>query len=79
MGRTLGGSSSINGMVFVRGNRQNFDDWAAAGCTGWSWADVLPSYKRFETWEEGENDYRGGDGPVRVSRVKHVTPAAKRS
>jgi choline dehydrogenase len=76
-GKVLGGSSSINGMVFVRGNRQNFDDWAAAGCTGWSWADVLPSYKRFETWEEGENDYRGGTGPIRVSRVKRVTPAAE--
>ena len=50
-GKVVGGSSSINGMVFVRGNRQNFDDWAAAGCTGWGWDDVLPSYRRFEDWE----------------------------
>ena len=52
-GKVLGGSSSINGMVFVRGNRQNFDDWAAEGCTGWSYDDVLPSFKRFESWEDG--------------------------
>jgi choline dehydrogenase len=44
-GRVLGGSGSINGMLFVRGNRKNYDDWAAAGCTGWSFADVLPSFR----------------------------------
>jgi choline dehydrogenase len=76
-GKVLGGSSSINGMVFVRGNRQNFDDWAADGCPGWAWDDVLPSYKRFESWEDGGDDYRGGSGPVRVTRVHGVTPAGE--
>ena len=50
-GKVLGGSSSINGMVYVRGNRRNYDDWAAQGCAGWSYEDVLPSFKRFEDWE----------------------------
>ena len=76
-GKVVGGSSSINGMVFVRGNRQNFDDWAAAGCTGWGWDDVLPSYRRFEDWEDGGDEYRGSGGPVRVTRVHGVTPAAE--
>ncbi len=49
----LGGSSSINGMIFVRGNQKNFDDWAAEGCEGWGYQDVLPSYKRMESWEGG--------------------------
>ncbi len=74
-GRALGGSSSINGMVFVRGNRQNYDDWAAQGCTGWSYADVLPSFKRFESWEGGEDEFRGEDGPIKVTRAKDITAA----
>ena len=61
----LGGSSSINGMLFVRGNRKNYDDWAAEGCKGWGFDDVLPSFKRLETWEDGETELRGGSGPVR--------------
>jgi choline dehydrogenase len=76
-GRVLGGSGSINGMVFVRGNRQNYDDWAAAGCTGWSHADVLPSFKRFEDWEDGATALRGSGGPVRVTRQKDLTPASQ--
>jgi choline dehydrogenase len=76
-GRVLGGSGSINGMVFVRGNRQNYDDWAAAGCAGWSYADVLPSFKRFEDWEDGATALRGAGGPVRVTRQKDLTPASQ--
>jgi choline dehydrogenase len=76
-GKVLGGSSSINGMLFVRGNRQNFDDWAADGCPGWSYADVLPSYKRLENWEDGPDDYRGAGGPVQVTRPKGLTPASE--
>jgi len=76
-GKVLGGSSSINGMLFVRGNRQNFDDWAADGCPGWSYDDVLPSYKRLENWEDGATDYRGFGGPVQVTRVKNLTPASE--
>jgi choline dehydrogenase-like flavoprotein len=76
-GRVLGGSGSINGMVFVRGNRQNYDDWAAAGCAGWSHQDVLPSFKRFEDWEDGATTLRGSGGPVKVTRQKDLTPASQ--
>jgi choline dehydrogenase len=75
-GRVLGGSGSINGMIFVRGHRQNFDDWAAEGCAGWSYDDVLRSYKSMETWGDGATDYRGGTGPIHVTRQKDLTPAA---
>jgi choline dehydrogenase len=76
-GRVLGGSGSINGMVFVRGNRQNYDDWAAAGCSGWSYQDVLPSFKRFEDWEDGATALRGSGGPVKVTRQKDLTSASQ--
>ena len=76
-GRVLGGSGSINGMVFVRGNRKNYDDWAAAGCAGWSYADVLPSFKRMEDWEDGATSVRGAGGPVKVTRQKDLTPASQ--
>ena len=76
-GRVLGGSGSINGMVFVRGNRKNYDDWAAAGCTGWSHADVLPSFRRMEDWEDGATALRGSGGPVKVTRQQDLTPASQ--
>jgi choline dehydrogenase len=76
-GRVLGGSGSVNGMLFVRGNRQNFDDWAADGCPGWSYADVLPSFKRMEDWEDGETALRGAGGPVKVTRQQDLTPASQ--
>ena len=76
-GKVIGGSSSINGMVFVRGNRKNYDDWAAEGNTGWSYDDVLPSFKRFESFEDGDNDYRGGSGPIKVIRARELTPASE--
>jgi len=76
-GRVLGGSGSINGMVFVRGNRKNYDDWAAAGCAGWSYADVLPSFKRMEDWEDGATALRGSGGPVKVTRQQDLTPASQ--
>ena len=77
-GRVLGGSGSINGMVFVRGNQRNYDDWAAAGCKGWSFRDVLPSFKRMEDWEEGASELRGGGGPIRVTRQKDLTLASEK-
>ncbi|NRB01062.1 MAG: GMC family oxidoreductase N-terminal domain-containing protein [Rhodobacteraceae bacterium] len=66
-GRVLGGSSSINGLLYVRGQPQDFDGWAQLGCTGWSWDDVLPLFKRAETWN-GPNgtELRGRDGPLSV-------------
>ena len=76
-GRVLGGSGSINGMLFVRGNRRNYDDWAAAGCAGWGYSDVLGSFKRMESWEDGATDLRGAGGPVQVTRQKDLTPASE--
>ena len=66
-GRVLGGSSSINGLLYVRGQPQDYDGWAQAGCTGWSWDDVLPCFRRSETWElRDESGLRGTDGPLSV-------------
>jgi choline dehydrogenase-like flavoprotein len=76
-GRVLGGSGSINGMLFVRGNRRNYDDWAAAGCQGWSYENVLSSFKAMEDWEDGATELRGSGGPVRVTRQKDLTPASQ--
>ena len=69
-GKVVGGSSSINGMVYVRGNRANFDSWAAEGNTGWDADSVNAAYKRMEDFEDGENAYRGAGGPIRVTRNK---------
>ena len=67
-GKVVGGSSSVNGMIYLRGNMQNYDDWAARGCEGWSFEDVLPFYKKLEDHEDGETEYHGAGGPIRVSR-----------
>ena len=68
-GRMLGGSSSINGTAFVRGQAQDFDSWAQRGNRGWSYSDVLPFFKRMETYEGegGDDEFRGRDGPLRVT------------
>jgi choline dehydrogenase len=63
-GRTLGGSSSINGMVYVRGHACDFDQWQDEGASGWGWADCLPYFRKAETWMKGADDYRGGNGPL---------------
>jgi choline dehydrogenase len=68
-GKVLGGSSAINAMVFVRGQRRDFDDWAAAGNPGWGWADVLPHFKSFERFHGPRSDERGTDGPLDVADV----------
>jgi choline dehydrogenase len=75
-GKVLGGSSSINGMLFVRGHRDNYDGWAAEGCPGWSYDNVLPAFKRLEDWEGGASEYRGAGGPIAVTKAKDVTPAS---
>ena len=67
-GRVVGGSSSINGMVYVRGNRANYDSWAAEGNTGWDADSVNAAYLRMEDFEDGANDYRGAGGPIKVTR-----------
>jgi choline dehydrogenase len=66
-GRLLGGSSAINGLVFVRGQSQDFDTWAQMGNRGWSYSDVLPFFKRMESYAGGEDEFRGRDGPLRVT------------
>lgn len=69
-GEVVGGSSSINAMIFNRGNPMDYDDWAAAGLPDWDYAHCLPYFNRMETFEEGANDWRGGDGPLQVSRCR---------
>lgn len=69
-GRTLGGTSSINAMIAIRGNRHDFDDWAAHGLAGWSHDEVLPYFKRLESHWRGAGSYHGGDGPVHISRME---------
>jgi len=67
-GKVLGGSSSINGMVYVRGNALDFERWEAEGAAGWSYRDVLPYFRRAESRAGGGDDYRGGDGPLATRR-----------
>lgn len=75
-GKGLGGSSSINGMVYIRGNRWDYDNWAAIGCPGWSYDEVLPYFKRSEANVHGANEFRGGDGPLRVSDQVSPNPGS---
>ena len=66
-GKTLGGSGSVNGMCYIRGNPLDYDDWAKAGCIGWGWSDVLPYFRKLEDFYGGASEYRGVGGPVKVS------------
>lgn len=72
-GKVLGGTSSINGMVYVRGHACDLNEWEEHGAKGWSYADCLPYFKRAETWQDGENAYRGGSGPLGVSGGNNMT------
>jgi len=73
-GKVLGGSSSINVMAYTRGNRGDYDRWAQKGARGWSYADVVPYFRRSETWEGGENQCRGGSGPIGTEFAKTRDP-----
>ena len=73
-GKVLGGSSSINGLVYVRGNPLDFERWAEEGARGWGWHDVLPYFKRAETREEGGDEYRGRDGPLSTRYGRLANP-----
>jgi len=74
-GKVIGGSSSINGMVFVRGNAMDFDHWAESGAAGWSYADVLPYFQRMETWHGGgDTTFRGTSGPLHITRGPRQNP-----
>ena len=73
-GRVLGGSSSINGLIYIRGQREDYADWAAAGATGWDYASVLPYFKRSEKYAGGESEYHGGAGELGVSDLRNDHP-----
>ena len=73
-GKIVGGCSSVNAMAYVRGNRNDFDGWAAAGLSNWSYDRLLPYFRKQESWEGGASDYRGGDGPIRVQNCKYSDP-----
>lgn len=73
-GKGLGGSSSINGMVYIRGHARDYDNWRQMGLVGWSFADVLPYFKRSETNEAGGDDFRGNSGPLNVSNALNSSP-----
>lgn len=70
-GRLVGGSGSINAMVYARGRAADYDGWATDGCPGWSYADVLPYFREMENWVGGANEYRGSGGPIDVSWCGH--------
>ncbi len=80
-GKVIGGSSSINGMIYVRGHAHDFDHWAESGAQGWSYADVLPYFKRMEHWHDGGHGgdpaWRGKDGPLHVTRGPRKNPLTR--
>ena len=80
-GRVIGGSSSINGMVYVRGHARDYDGWEAMGAQGWSYADVLPYFQRMENWHgeadgsaSGDPAFRGNQGPLHITRGPRKNP-----
>jgi choline dehydrogenase len=76
LGKVLGGSGSINAMVWARGHRADYDGWAEAGNAGWGFPSVLPLFKKSEDWEDGGSDFRGAGGPIRVERARDLHPVA---
>jgi choline dehydrogenase len=76
-GKVLGGSSSINAMLYVRGQPRDYDDWQTAGCAGWGWTDVLPYFRRAEDQERGSNEFHGRGGPLHVADVSEQHPVSK--
>jgi choline dehydrogenase len=76
LGKVLGGGGSIHGMLWARGNRADYDGWAAAGNPGWDFRSVLPLFKKSEDWEDGASEFRGAGGPIRVERARDLHPVA---
>ncbi|MFA9473315.1 MAG: GMC family oxidoreductase [Filomicrobium sp.] len=76
-GKTLGGSSSINGMLYIRGQRQDYDTWAQLGNKGWSYDDVLALFKRSESYEQGETEYHGSGGGLAVNKTRAKSPISE--
>ena len=75
-GRVLGGSSSLNAMIYIRGNRRDYDEWRDLGNAGWGWDDVLPYFKRAEDNERGASEFHGAGGPLSVSDSHSMHPLA---
>ncbi|KQT08102.1 GMC family oxidoreductase [Ramlibacter sp. Leaf400] len=73
-GKVLGGSSAINGLLYIRGQHADFDDWARAGCEGWGYRDVLPYFRKSERYQGGESEYHGGGGELCVSDLRNEHP-----
>lgn len=73
-GKVLGGTSTLNGMIYTRGHPRDYDDWRQAGCEGWSYDDVLPFFRRAERSERGPGEHHGGDGPLHVTMSRPVPP-----
>jgi len=76
-GRVIGGSSSINGLIFIRGQHEDFDDWERAGATGWSYRELLPYFRRYERFRGGDSQYHGGFGEFEVSELRNDNPASR--
>jgi choline dehydrogenase len=76
-GKVLGGGSSTNGRIYLRGNRRDYDHWQSLGNEGWGHHDVLPYFKKSENYSEGENEYHGADGPVSVIELPSPTPISQ--
>jgi choline dehydrogenase len=76
-GRVIGGSSSINGLIFIRGQHEDFDDWERAGASGWSYRELLPYFRRYERHREGDSQYHGGFGEFEVSELRNDNPASR--
>jgi choline dehydrogenase len=75
-GRVIGGSSSINGLIFIRGQHQDFDDWERLGATGWNYRELLPYFRRYERYRGGESQYHGALGEFEVSNLRNHNPAS---
>ncbi len=75
-GRVIGGSSSINGLIFIRGQHEDFDGWERAGATGWSYRELLPYFRRYERYRGGDSQYHGGFGEFEVSELRNDNPAS---
>jgi choline dehydrogenase-like flavoprotein len=76
-GKIVGGCSTVNGMLYVRGHKDNYDQWVERGCEGWSWDELLPLFKRSEGHEDGNTEAHGGDGPLKVTRQQGVSPVSE--
>ncbi|MGH9509113.1 MAG: GMC family oxidoreductase [Terriglobales bacterium] len=76
-GKVLGGSSSINAMIYIRGHRSDYDHWSALGNPGWSYAEVLPFFKKSERYQHGASEFHGADGPLSVAELEYVNPLSR--